>query len=146
MLLLNIGIPWWFFNDPKILTWSLDDHLGISKVQFLLNSPELVKCGINMKLKNVNPNGDNIVASDLIKINFNFFENCKNWVKKWKSYVIYSQSCHDCPKNKFPHSVHLTNQHWMDQSFPCRYGCILQEIFLIIFWKFLGCICSCPNN
>jgi hypothetical protein len=43
------GIPQWFFNDFKIPTWSLDDHLRISKVQFLLNSPKLHKCDIVLK-------------------------------------------------------------------------------------------------
>jgi hypothetical protein len=34
-----------------------------------------------MDLKNVNPNGDNVVASNLINVNFYFyFENCENWV------------------------------------------------------------------
>jgi hypothetical protein len=31
-----------------------------------------------MELKNVNPNGDNVVASNLNNINFLFFENCEN--------------------------------------------------------------------
>jgi hypothetical protein len=32
--------------------------------------------------------------------------------------------CLDCPKIKFPHIIHLTNQHWMNQRFPYRYGSI----------------------
>jgi hypothetical protein len=31
-----------------------------------------------MKLENVNPNSDNVVASNLINVNFFIFENCKN--------------------------------------------------------------------
>jgi hypothetical protein len=31
-----------------------------------------------MELKNVNPNGDNILASYPININFLIFENCEN--------------------------------------------------------------------
>jgi hypothetical protein len=31
-----------------------------------------------MELKNVNPNGNNIVASNLMNVNFLIFENCKN--------------------------------------------------------------------
>jgi hypothetical protein len=46
--------------------------------------------------KNVNPNGDNVGASNLYNVNF-FFGNCEDWVQKW------------------------TNQHWMNQSFSCRY-------------------------
>jgi hypothetical protein len=35
-----------------------------------------------MELKNVIPNGDNVVANNLINFNSFFFENCKNWVQK----------------------------------------------------------------
>jgi hypothetical protein len=31
-----------------------------------------------MELKNVNPNGDNVVVSNLINANFLIFENCEN--------------------------------------------------------------------
>jgi hypothetical protein len=31
-----------------------------------------------MELKNVNPNGDNVVASNLINVNILIFENCEN--------------------------------------------------------------------
>jgi hypothetical protein len=31
-----------------------------------------------MELKNVNSNGDNVVASNLINIGFLIFENCEN--------------------------------------------------------------------
>jgi hypothetical protein len=31
-----------------------------------------------MELKNVNPNGDNVVPNNLININFFIFENCEN--------------------------------------------------------------------
>jgi hypothetical protein len=31
-----------------------------------------------MELKNVNPNGNNVGASNLINVNFLFFENCEN--------------------------------------------------------------------
>jgi hypothetical protein len=80
-----------------------------------------------MELKKINPNGDNVVVSNQINIFFYFLKNCENWVQKQRSYVIFSTRCHDCPKNKRPHIVHLTNQHWMNQSFPCRYGSVLQE-------------------
>jgi hypothetical protein len=80
-----------------------------------------------MELKNINPNGDNIVASNLNNASFLIFENCENWVRKQTLYVIFSIRCHDCLKSKIPHIIHLANQHWMNQSFPCRYGSILQE-------------------
>jgi hypothetical protein len=31
-----------------------------------------------MELENVNPNGENVVASNLINANFSFFENYEN--------------------------------------------------------------------
>jgi hypothetical protein len=31
-----------------------------------------------MELKNVNPNGDNVIVSNPINDNFFFFENCEN--------------------------------------------------------------------
>jgi hypothetical protein len=65
-----------------------------------------------MELENVNPNGDNIVASNQINVKKFISENCENWVQKQRSYVIFSITCHDCPKNRIPHIVHLTNQHW----------------------------------
>jgi hypothetical protein len=64
-----------------------------------------------MELKNINPNGDNVVVSNLINVNFFFLENCENGVQKRRSYVIFSIKCHDCLKNNIPHVVHQTNQH-----------------------------------
>jgi hypothetical protein len=92
--------------------------------------------------KNVNPNGDNVVISNVDNISFLIFENCENWVKKKTLYVIFSTRCLDYPKNEIPHIVHLTNQHWMNQSFPCGYGFILQEekkfnFFLEAFLEYL---------
>jgi hypothetical protein len=42
-----------------------------------------------MELKNVNPNCNNVVASNLININLFIFENCENWVQKQRPYVIF---------------------------------------------------------
>jgi hypothetical protein len=53
-----------------------------------------------------------------------FFENCENRVQRQTFCVIFKNVCHECPQNKIPHIVHLTNQHWMDQSSLCRYGFI----------------------
>jgi hypothetical protein len=79
-----------------------------------------------MELKNVNLNGNNVIASNLNNIDF-FLENCENWVKKQTSYVIFSTRCYDFPQNKILHIAHLTNQYWMNQSFSGKYGPILQE-------------------
>jgi hypothetical protein len=56
-----------------------------------------------MKLKNVNPNGENVVVSNLINIIIIYFilANCENWVQKQRSYVNFSKRCHDCPRIKF---------------------------------------------
>jgi hypothetical protein len=64
-----------------------------------------------MELKNVNPNGDNLVASKLINVILLIFKICENRLKKQRSYVMFSKRCHDCPKLIIPHIVHLTNQH-----------------------------------
>jgi hypothetical protein len=47
----------------------------------------------------------------------------------------------DCSKNKILHLIHLTNQHWINQSFPCICGSIPQEKWLKtknwnFFWYF----------
>jgi hypothetical protein len=57
-----------------------------------------------MELENVNPNGNNVVVKNLINISFLTFENCKNWVQKWRSYVVFPTRCQDCPKNKILHN------------------------------------------
>ena len=70
-----------------------------------------------MEIENANSNGDNVVASNLINVNFLIFENCENQVQKWRSYVSFSIRCHDCPKNKIPHIVYLTNNiEWIKVS------------------------------
>jgi hypothetical protein len=48
-----------------------------------------------MESKNVNSNGDSVVARNLININILIFENCENRVQKERSYVIFSIRCHD---------------------------------------------------
>jgi hypothetical protein len=63
----------------------------------------------NKELKNVNPNGDNVVANNLSNINFSSFQ--ENGIKKINSYAIFSNKCHGCPKSPIPHYVHFTNQH-----------------------------------
>jgi hypothetical protein len=41
-----------------------------------------------LELENINPNGDNVVASGVININFLIFEHCENWVQKTKNINI----------------------------------------------------------
>jgi hypothetical protein len=53
-----------------------------------------------MELEIINPNGDNVVARKLINVSILIFENCKNWVQKQRSYVIFLIRCHDCPKKQ----------------------------------------------
>jgi hypothetical protein len=64
-----------------------------------------------MELKNVNPNGEKVVASNLNNIKLLIIENCENLVQNQTLYVIFSIRCHDCPKNKNHYIVYLTNQH-----------------------------------
>jgi hypothetical protein len=45
---------------------------------YVIIGKKLIANNANMELKNVNPNGDNVVASNLNKVNFLIFENCKN--------------------------------------------------------------------
>jgi hypothetical protein len=57
-----------------------------------------------------NPNGDNVVASNLNNVNFLFFENSENWVYTRTSHVDFSKRCHDCTKKKIPHFICLTHE------------------------------------
>jgi hypothetical protein len=44
-----------------------------------------------MELNFFNPKyGDNIVAINLNKIDYDLLENCKNWIKKQTPYIIFS--------------------------------------------------------
>lgn len=88
-----------------------------------------------MELKNVNSDNDNVVARNLIKSTF-VFETLEIWIKKQRSCVSFSKKCNDCPKSKIPHIVHLRNQHWINQSSPCKYGYIPQEQIKLKNWKF----------
>jgi hypothetical protein len=64
-----------------------------------------------VELKNVNPNGDIVVASNLNNVNL-FFENREKWVHKLTSYMLLiPNKCHDGPKIKNPHIVHITIQY-----------------------------------
>jgi hypothetical protein len=92
----------------------------------------------NMELKNVNPNSGNVVESNLN--NHKFFILIVKIKFKNECHICYFYTrYHDCLQNKIPHIAHLTNQHWMNQSFICRYGFIPQEEEkLIIFWMFFG--------
>jgi hypothetical protein len=50
----------------------------------------------NIEFRNANPNGDIVVASNLNNIDFFFFLNCENQVKKQTSYVIFSTRYCEC--------------------------------------------------
>jgi hypothetical protein len=63
-----------------------------------------------MELKYVNPNGNNVVVSNLVNVKKKNSKIVKILVQKQKSCVILSKRCHKCPK-KNSHIVHLTNQH-----------------------------------
>jgi hypothetical protein len=63
-----------------------------------------------MELENVNPNGDNVATSNPINIKLFFLKIVKIEFKN-KNYMLFSffEKCHDCPKYKIPHIVHLIN-------------------------------------
>jgi hypothetical protein len=52
----------------------------------------------NMDLKNVNSNGDNIVISNLIKIDFFNLKIVKTDFKNEDYILFFPKNCHDCPK------------------------------------------------
>jgi hypothetical protein len=53
-----------------------------------------------MKLKTVNPNGENVVVSNLIIVNFLFLKIVKIELKNEDHMFSFSKRCHDCPKKK----------------------------------------------
>jgi hypothetical protein len=99
-----------------------------------------------MDLKIINSNDDNVVASNVSNLDSFFWLNCKNWLQKQTSYVIFSIRCCDCTQNKICHIADLSNKHWMNQSSLCRYGPILQEFLFLFFYKFFLLLFSCPKN
>jgi hypothetical protein len=91
-----------------------------------------------MELKNINPNGNNVGASNLINVNFLFFENCENWVQKQTSQVIFSKRCYDCPKKEF--LILFTSQiniEWI-KSFHVYMDLFYKKIKLWLFRSFFG--------
>jgi hypothetical protein len=60
-----------------------------------------------MELKNANPNGDNVVASNLINVNFFFLKILNIEFKNEHHMLFFSKKCHDYPKNKIPISFTL---------------------------------------
>jgi hypothetical protein len=58
--------------------------------------------------------------------------------KQISSTIFFTNYCNHSLQNKIPQIIHLTNQHQMNQSFPCIYGSILEENFKkIIFFGIL---------
>jgi hypothetical protein len=97
----------------------------------------------NIRLNNVNPNGENVVANNLNHANFSFFWNMSKLTSKTSVICYFFKGCHNCPQNKTPHIVHFTYKHWINQNFSCRYGCVLSnKKKIILFLMFFG---SCPN-
>ena len=71
-----------------------------------------------MELKNACSNGDNVLASNLnIKI-FCYLKDVKIEVEKHTLHVNLLKAWHDCPKDKIPHIVHLTNQYLNESKLP----------------------------
>jgi hypothetical protein len=70
------------------------------------------KCDIEVHC--VNSNGENVVTSNLNLIHFFNIQNCKNWVQKQSSYVIFVKRCLNCPQNEILHICHLIYQNGMN--------------------------------
>jgi hypothetical protein len=64
-----------------------------------------------MELENVTLNGENVVVSNLINSNLLFLKIVKIEYIIQDHMLFFLIRCHDCPKNKIPHIVHLINQH-----------------------------------
>jgi hypothetical protein len=73
------------------------------------------KCDIEVNC--VNCNGKKVVTSNLNLIHFFNIQNCKNWVKKQTSYVIFVKRCPNYLQNKILRICHLTYQNGMNQVF-----------------------------
>jgi hypothetical protein len=97
---------------------------GLLSRRYMIKGKNEIANIANMELKIVNPNSDNVVVSNLNNINFYFFENCNNWVQQQTSYVSFWKKYHNCLKNRILHIIYLTNQHWVNQNFPNRYGSV----------------------
>jgi hypothetical protein len=65
----------------------------------------------------VNLNGENVVTTNLNLIHFFNIQNCKNWVKKRTSYVIFAKRCPNCLQYEILHICQLIYQIGMNQVF-----------------------------
>jgi hypothetical protein len=99
-----------------------------------------------MELKSIDPNSGNIITSNLIDIEFYFFENCENWVKKQTLYVFFSIRCHDCLENKILHIIFHKSTLNELELLPIAMDYSTRKKNSMIFWKLFCCTCSCPDD
>ena len=62
-------------------------------------------------------NAENVVTTNLNLIHFFSIQNCKIWVQKQTSYVIFVKRCLNCLQNEIHHIYHLTYQNGVNQVF-----------------------------
>jgi hypothetical protein len=65
----------------------------------------------------INRNGENGGATNLNPIHIFNIQNCKKWVQKRTSYVIFEKRCLNCLQNEILHICHFTYQNGMNQVF-----------------------------
>jgi hypothetical protein len=65
----------------------------------------------------INGNGENVVTTNLNLIHFFDIQDCKNWVQKQTSYVIFVKRCPSCLQNEILHIYHFIYQNGMKQVF-----------------------------
>ena len=79
---------------------------------------EKTKLTINViEVNCINCNGKTVLTTNLNLIHFFIIQNCKNWIQKQTSYVIFVKRCPNFPQNKILHICHLTYQKGMNQIF-----------------------------
>jgi hypothetical protein len=60
-----------------------------------------------IKMSCVSCNGESVVTINLNLIYLFIIQNCKNWVQKQISCIIFVKGCPNCPQNEILHICHL---------------------------------------
>jgi hypothetical protein len=100
-----------------------------------------------MELKNVNPNGGIVVASNMINFNFFFLKIVKIELKNEDHILFFlndtmiarrkKYSSYLSPRKSTLNESKLSMSIWIYST---------RKKNLIIFWKFFWCTCSCPED
>jgi hypothetical protein len=104
-----------------------------------------------MDFKNLNPNSENVLASNLESMDFTFFENYKDQAQKAQSKDSFLYRWLNFPWNVFFHIFHFTNQNGMNNRFLCMLD-LWHKSLLFKKYIFEGIFCvahlahKCPKN